>query len=68
MKARKSTTQRSKPKVLTWFERDAIERQKETEEFIAFGKKLLRDPARCRRILQEAGIYTKSGRLTKRYR
>jgi len=68
MKAKKTPTKRNKPKVLTWFERDAIERRKETEEFVAFAKKFLRDPEACRRLTQEAGIYTKSGRLTKRYR
>jgi hypothetical protein len=68
MKAKRTTGKRSKLKYLTAVERDIIERHKETVEFVKFGKKLLKDPAACRRIAQEAGIFTKAGRLTKPYR
>ena len=68
MKAKKTTRKQNNPRVLNGIDRAVIERRKETEEFVAFAKKFLRDPEACRRLTQEAGIYTKSGRLTKRYR
>jgi len=68
MKAKKTTRKQNTPRVLNGIDRAVIERRKETEEFVAFAKKLLRDPEACRRIGQEAGIFTKTGRLTKRYR
>jgi predicted GNAT superfamily acetyltransferase len=34
----------------------------------AYLQKLRRDPERIRRLLQEAGIYNKNGKLTRRYR
>jgi hypothetical protein len=68
MKAKKTTRKQNTPRVLNGIDRAVIERRKETEDFVKFAKKLMRDPAACRRIAQEAGIFTKAGRLTKRYR
>ena len=47
---------------------DAIERSKEIKKFVEFADRIARDKEAARAIVQSAGIITKTGRLTKRYR
>lgn len=47
---------------------DYLDSQAETKSFVEYAKRLMRDKDAVRRLAREAGIITKTGRLTKRYR
>ena len=47
---------------------DKKEQEKYLKEFKEFGKELIKSKEKAEKFLQDAGIHTQQGKLTKRYR
>lgn len=68
MTTKKTLNARNAARAGNWATYDFIERRAATKKFVEFAERIARDKDAARAIVQSAGIITKTGRLTKRYR
>jgi hypothetical protein len=68
MTAKKTVTARKAAIAMTGVAHDIIERRAATKKFVEYAERIARDKDESLRVVQKAGIATKTGRLTKHYK
>jgi hypothetical protein len=68
MAAKKTVAKRKAASTGNWVANDVIERRAAIKEFVEYAERIARDKKAARSVVQRAGIFTKTGRLTKHYK
>jgi hypothetical protein len=68
MRAKKTITERKPARAGNWVAHDVIERREAIKAFVKYAEGIARDKDAARSVVQRAGIFTKTGRLTKHYK
>ena len=68
MTSKKTHTERNAASAGNWVANDVVERRAAINKFVEYAERISRDREASRSVVQRAGIFTKSGRLTKHYK
>jgi hypothetical protein len=68
MTAKKTVTERSAASAGKGVANDVIERRAAVNKFVEYAERIARDRNASRSVVQRAGIFTETGRLTKHYK
>jgi hypothetical protein len=68
MTAKKTVTERNAASAGKGVANDVIERRTAVNKFVEYAERIARDSEASLRVVQRAGIATKTGRLTKHYK
>ncbi len=68
MRAKKTVTGRNAASAGKGVANDVIERRTAVNKFVEYAERIARDRDAARSVVQRAGIFTKTGRLTKHYK
>ena len=68
MTAKKTVTERSAASGGKGVADDVVERRAAVNKFVEYAERIARDGDASRRVVQRAGIFTRTGRLTKHYK
>jgi len=68
MTTKKTYTARNAASAGNGVANDVVERRAEVNKFVEYAERIARDRDAARSVVQRAGIFTKTGRLTKHYK